>query len=55
MLADVLPADIWITVLHYLDVAELGSLAQTSRYFHALVYFQSHRVKREMMYEHYSR
>ena len=37
MLADVLPSDIWISVLHYLSVADLSTLAQASRYFHALV------------------
>ncbi|TBU31848.1 hypothetical protein BD309DRAFT_31636 [Dichomitus squalens] len=37
MLADVLPSDIWITILHHLEVADLAKLAQTSRYFLTLV------------------
>ncbi|KAM5533611.1 hypothetical protein V8D89_012724 [Ganoderma adspersum] len=37
MLADVLPSDIWISILHYLSVGDLSTLTQTSRYFHALV------------------
>lgn len=37
MFADVLPSDIWISILYHLSVADLSALAQTSRYFHALV------------------
>ncbi|KAI0822006.1 hypothetical protein BC628DRAFT_1391930 [Trametes gibbosa] len=37
MFAATLPSDIWITVLLYLSVEELAHIAQTSRYFHALV------------------
>lgn len=37
MLADTLPSDIWIVVLYHLSVEDLAHLAQTSRYFHALV------------------
>ncbi|KAI0352638.1 hypothetical protein OH77DRAFT_1459970 [Trametes cingulata] len=37
MTADVLPGDIWIAVLQYLSVEDLAHLAQTSKWFHALV------------------